>query len=131
MAILAQVCMKLIKSARASGLENRRWQWAIPQRRNDSQSSIVLSLSGLTACTLTYPLDVVRSRLAFQVADEEIYCGVCHAIQQIFTTEGGFCALYKGYGATAVSMIPAVGKSSEYVNIVNSVLIDETLVFLL
>ena len=78
-------------------------------------------LSGLTACTLTYPLDVVRSRLAFQVADEEIYCGVCHAIQQIFTTEGGFCALYKGYGATAVSMIPAVGKSSEYVNMVNSV----------
>lgn len=67
------------------------------------------SLAGLTACTLTYPLDVVRSRLAFQVADEEIYCGVCHAIQQIFTTEGGFCALYKGYGATAVSMIPAVG----------------------
>ena len=58
------------------------------------------------------------------MADEEIYCGVCHAIQQIFTTEGGFCALYKGYGATAVSMIPAVGKSSEYVNIVNSVLID-------
>lgn len=103
----------------------------LPQTRNDSQSSIVLSLSGLTACTLTYPLDVVRSRLAFQVADEEIYCGVCHAIQQIFTTEGGFCALYKGYGATAVSMIPAVGKSSEYVNIVNSVLRDETLVLLL
>ena len=75
----------------------------------------------------------MRSRLAFQVADEEIYCGVCHAIQQIFTTEGGFCALYKGYGATAVSMIPAVGKSycSEYVNIVNSFLRDETLVFLL
>lgn len=73
----------------------------------------------------------MRSRLAFQVADEEIYCGVCHAIQQIFTTEGGFGALYKGYGATAVSMIPAVGKSSEYVNIVNSVLRDETLFFLL
>lgn len=67
------------------------------------------SLAGMTACTFTYPLDVVRSRLAFQVADEKIYCGVCHAIRQIFVTEGGFCALYKGYGATTVSMIPAVG----------------------
>lgn len=67
------------------------------------------SLAGMTACTFTYPLDVVRSRLAFQVADEQIYCGVCHAIRQIFTTEGGFRALYRGFTATAVAMIPAVG----------------------
>jgi len=64
----------------------------------------------MTACTFTYPLDVVRSRLAFQVVDEEIYCGVCHTIRQIFSTEGGFTALYKGYGATTIAMIPAVGK---------------------
>lgn len=64
----------------------------------------------MTACTFTYPLDIVRSRLAFQVADEQIYCGVCHAIRQIFTTEGGFLALYKGYGATTIAMIPAVGE---------------------
>lgn len=67
------------------------------------------SLAGITACSFTYPLDVVRSRLAFQVADEEIYCGVCHVIRQIVTTEGGFTALYRGYGATALAMIPAVG----------------------
>lgn len=64
---------------------------------------------GMTACAFTYPLDVVRSRLAFQVADEKIYCGVCHAIRQIFATEGGFRALYRGFGATALAMIPAVG----------------------
>ena len=64
---------------------------------------------GITACSFTYPLDVVRSRLAFQVADEKIYCGVCHVIRQIVTTEGGFTALYRGYGATALAMIPAVG----------------------
>lgn len=67
------------------------------------------SLAGITACSFTYPLDVVRSRLAFQVADEKIYCGVCHVIRQIVTTEGGFTALYRGYGATALAMIPAVG----------------------
>lgn len=65
---------------------------------------------GITACSFTYPLDVVRSRLAFQVADEKIYCGVCHVIRQIVTTEGGFTALYRGYGATALAMIPAVGE---------------------
>lgn len=69
----------------------------------------LLYCPGIAACSFTYPLDVVRSRLAFQVADEEIYCGVCHVIQQIITTEGGFTALYRGYGATALAMIPAVG----------------------
>lgn len=67
------------------------------------------SFAGITACSLTYPLDVVRSRLAFQVADEQIYCGICHVIRQIITTEGGFAGLYRGYAATALSMIPAVG----------------------
>lgn len=60
-------------------------------------------------------MDVVRSRLAFQVADEEIYCGVCHVIRQIVTTEGGFTALYRGYGATALAMIPAVGECAVFV----------------
>ena len=74
------------------------------------QHDTLCLLLGMTACTFTYPLDVVRSRLAFQVADEQIYCGVCHAIRQIFTTEGGFRALYRGFTATAVAMIPAVGE---------------------
>lgn len=45
------------------------------------------------------------------MADEQIYCGICHVIRQIITTEGGFAGLYRGYAATALSMIPAVGKS--------------------
>lgn len=77
-------------------------------------------LLGMTACTFTYPLDVVRSRLAFQVADEQIYCGVCHAIRQIFTTEGGFRALYRGFTATAVAMIPAVGELTACKHVVNN-----------
>ena len=82
---------------------------AIVKLQSDNMTLFCL-LSGMTACTFTYPLDVVRSRLAFQVADEQIYCGVCHAIRQIFITEGGFRALYRGFTATAVAMIPAVGE---------------------
>ncbi|KAK3707526.1 hypothetical protein QZH41_018493 [Actinostola sp. cb2023] len=66
-------------------------------------------LAGLSACTCTYPLDVVRSRLAFQVADEHRYCGICSTLRQICSTEGGVCALYRGFTPTGLSMIPAVG----------------------
>lgn len=83
---------------------------------------------GITACSFTYPLDVVRSRLAFQVADEKIYCGVCHVIRQIVTTEGGFTALYRGYGATALAMIPAVGEC--FKGLVSAVFVTLTLQFL-
>ena len=64
---------------------------------------------GIAACACTYPLDVVRSRLAFQVADEQTYCGICHAVKMIFTNEGGYAALYKGFTPTCMAMIPAVG----------------------
>ncbi|XP_020901651.1 graves disease carrier protein [Exaiptasia diaphana] len=66
-------------------------------------------LAGITACAFTYPLDVVRSRLAFQVADEHRYCGICSTLKQICSTEGGICALYRGFTPTGLSMIPAVG----------------------
>lgn len=68
-------------------------------------------LAGITACAFTYPLDVVRSRLAFQVADEHQYCGICSTMKQICTTEGGVRALYRGFLPTGMSMIPAVGES--------------------
>lgn len=68
------------------------------------------ALAGFTACAFTYPLDVVRSRLAFQVADEQLYCGICQTLHQIFMTEGGIPALYKGFMPTGLAMIPAVGK---------------------
>ena len=65
--------------------------------------------AGIAACSCTYPLDVVRSRLAFQVADEQTYCGICHAVKMIFNNEGGYAALYKGFTPTCMAMIPAVG----------------------
>lgn len=40
--------------------------------------------AGVTAVTLTYPLDTIRARLAFQVTGEHLYTGIVHAAMSIF-----------------------------------------------
>lgn len=40
--------------------------------------------AGLTAVGLTYPLDTIRARLAFQVTGEHRYRGIVHAAVTIF-----------------------------------------------
>lgn len=40
--------------------------------------------AGLTAVTLTYPLDTIRARLAFQVTGEHRYTGIVHTAVSIF-----------------------------------------------
>lgn len=52
--------------------------------------------AGVTAVLLTYPLDTIRARLAFQITGEHVYSGIVHAavtmfrevrlIQQAYTT---------------------------------------------
>ncbi|XP_068710723.1 solute carrier family 25 member 16-like isoform X2 [Montipora foliosa] len=69
------------------------------------------SLAGLTACSVTYPLDTVRCRLAFQVADERVYLGICHALKKISSSEGGYVALYRGFCTQSFAMIPMIGLS--------------------
>ncbi|XP_061932774.1 solute carrier family 25 member 16-like [Apis cerana] len=69
------------------------------------------SAAGVTAVTLTYPLDIIRARLAFQVAGEHIYIGIIHAGITIFKNEGGIRALYRGFWPTIFGMIPYAGFS--------------------
>ncbi|PSN31598.1 Graves disease carrier protein [Blattella germanica] len=57
--------------------------------------------AGVTAVTLTYPLDTIRARLAFQVTGEHVYTGI----------EGGVRALYRGFVPTVCGMIPYAGFS--------------------
>ena len=42
------------------------------------------SLAGMTAVTCTYPLDVIRSRLAFQYTGEHVYSGIADSIKKIY-----------------------------------------------
>ncbi|XP_075698857.1 solute carrier family 25 member 16-like [Rhinoderma darwinii] len=69
------------------------------------------SMAGITAVIFTYPLDVVRARLAFQVKGEEQYKGVIHAFRSIYTNEGGFRSYYKGLVPTLIGMAPYAGLS--------------------
>lgn len=43
-----------------------------------------LLVSGMTAVICTYPLDMVRVRLAFQVKGEHTYTGIIHAFKTIY-----------------------------------------------
>ncbi|XP_011304425.1 graves disease carrier protein-like [Fopius arisanus] len=69
------------------------------------------SSAGVTAVTLTYPLDTIRARLAFQVTGEHIYTGIFHTAITICKYEGGISALYRGFWPTIIGMIPYAGFS--------------------
>ncbi|PKU34208.1 hypothetical protein llap_15489 [Limosa lapponica baueri] len=68
------------------------------------------SMAGITAVICTYPLDMVRVRLAFQVKGEHKYMGIIHAFKMIYTKEGGFRGFYRGLMPTVVGMAPYAGK---------------------
>ncbi|GAB4831851.1 hypothetical protein Ancab_005866 [Ancistrocladus abbreviatus] len=66
-------------------------------------------LAGITAATVTYPLDLVRTRLAAQT-NVTYYRGIWHALHTISKEEGVF-GLYKGLGATLLSVGPNIAIS--------------------
>ncbi|KAK9290684.1 hypothetical protein L1049_008858 [Liquidambar formosana] len=66
-------------------------------------------LAGLTAASVTYPLDLVRTRLAAQ-RNAIYYRGMWHAFRTICKDEG-FLGLYKGLGATLLGVGPSIAIS--------------------
>ncbi|CAJ1801440.1 unnamed protein product [Sphenostylis stenocarpa] len=66
-------------------------------------------LSGITSATATYPLDLLRTRLAAQ-RSSMYYRGISHAFKTIYREEG-FLGLYKGLGATLLSVGPNIAIS--------------------
>lgn len=66
-------------------------------------------LAGITAASVTYPLDLVRTRLAAQT-NVIYYRGICHALQTICRDEG-VLGLYKGLGATLLGVGPSIAIS--------------------
>ncbi|KAI5682593.1 hypothetical protein M9H77_03821 [Catharanthus roseus] len=66
-------------------------------------------LAGITAASATYPLDLVRTRLAAQ-RNTIYYRGIWHALSTICRDEGVF-GLYKGLGATLLGVGPSIAIS--------------------
>ncbi|KAE9615027.1 hypothetical protein Lal_00048154 [Lupinus albus] len=66
-------------------------------------------LAGITAATSTYPLDLVRTRLAAQ-RNVIYYRGIWHALQTIVKEEG-VLGLYKGLGTTLMTVGPSIAIS--------------------
>lgn len=79
------------------------WSYAIYLKLfgvKDGQSNLPVrllcgGLSGLTATLVTYPMDLIRSRLALQGRNRMYYDGMINAIKTI-KMEEGFKGLYKG-----------------------------------
>ncbi|TNM99976.1 solute carrier family 25 member 16 [Takifugu rubripes] len=69
------------------------------------------SMAGMTAVICTYPLDVVRARLAFQVTGEHRYTGIANAFHTIYLKEGGVLGFYRGLTPTLIGMAPYAGFS--------------------
>ncbi|XP_041485262.1 graves disease carrier protein homolog isoform X2 [Lytechinus variegatus] len=67
------------------------------------------SLAGLAAVICTYPLDMIRARLAYQSRGERKYKGIIHTFYTIWHHEGHFKALYRGVTPTLIGMIPYAG----------------------
>ncbi|XP_061427141.1 solute carrier family 25 member 16 isoform X1 [Lethenteron reissneri] len=69
------------------------------------------SMAGITAVIFTYPLDMVRARLAYQVKGDHGYRGILHAFSLIYKKEGGFRGFYHGLVPTIIGMAPYAGFS--------------------
>ncbi|XP_011006631.1 PREDICTED: mitochondrial substrate carrier family protein B-like [Populus euphratica] len=66
-------------------------------------------MAGITAASATYPLDLVRTRIAAQ-RNTMYYRGIWHAFHTICREEG-FLGLYKGLGATLIGVGPSIAIS--------------------
>jgi solute carrier family 25 phosphate transporter 23/24/25/41 len=78
--------------------------------------------AGITSVTITYPLDIVRTRLSIQSASfaalgnrapEEKLPGMFQTMVVMYKSEGGLLALYRGIVPTVAGVAPYVGRQDD------------------
>lgn len=74
------------------------------------------AMAGVTSVVATYPLDIVRTRLSIQSASFEVLGkrdaklpGMWATMKNMYRTEGGVIAIYRGLGPTLSGVAPYVG----------------------
>jgi len=79
-------------------------------KRDLSWTQLMLAgtLAGLFQQTITYPLDVVRTRMTLPTKAGGNYTSITNCLRRMVAEEGGL-SLYKGYTATLMSGGPYVG----------------------
>lgn len=86
-------------------------QYLTPYNFSDNSTNVLSgSVAGFFGVACTYPLDVVRARLALQLEGmvQTSYTGVSDALVSIARQEG-VLALYKGMGTTLIGAVPYQG----------------------
>ncbi|CCX16202.1 mitochondrial carrier domain-containing protein [Pyronema domesticum] len=93
-------------------------KWLTPESGEMDTYRRLLSgaMAGVTSVVATYPLDIVRTRLSIQSASFEALGkkeaklpGMFTTMKNMYATEGGAIALYRGLGPTLAGVAPYVG----------------------
>ncbi|KAG7389012.1 Hydrogenosomal carrier protein [Phytophthora pseudosyringae] len=66
------------------------------------------SLSGFSASVITYPLDLIRTRVSGQIGANLVYSGIAHTFMRTLREEGPR-ALFRGIGPTLFGALPYEG----------------------
>ncbi|XP_067853360.1 solute carrier family 25 member 43 [Heptranchias perlo] len=75
------------------------------------------SLAGIMAAVLTYPTELIETRLIVQNSADPTYRGIVHTFHTIYTKEG-FSALYRGSSVTILGAVPfSAGSFLVYINL--------------
>jgi len=90
--------------------EQYRWLFNKKGEEKPYTRFLAGACAGATSVFFTYPLDLVRARLAFQVKHNR-YSGVVDALQKRVYQEGGFRQLYRGFVPTLLGIVPYAGSS--------------------
>jgi solute carrier family 25 phosphate transporter 23/24/25/41 len=78
-------------------------------------------IAGITSVTVTYPLDIVRTRLSIQSASfadlgpreqSQKLPGMWTTMVTIYKNEGGMIALYRGIAPTVAGVAPYVSEGT-------------------
>lgn len=82
--------------------------WTFNQLKDKLNPGIAGGASAMLATLITYPFDVLRTRMALQASHPEIYGSFNRTISHILRHEGA-SGFYKGIGPTLGQVIPYMG----------------------